>query len=132
MFKLVHVVPVLQEEDDQSAHVRPVYQEVRRKSVTADNVIFPSGFRIRKNPGFAFLANVTVGPFAFENVELNLSLEPEISNLHFEHSTKEKERRRDIERGGGCVCEKKGLRETELRQREGDQRNEKTAKKDMR
>ena len=127
VFKLVHVVPVLQEEDDQSAHVRPVYQEVRCESVTADDVIFATGFRIRKNPGFTFLADVTVGAFSLENVKLNLSFEPEISNFHFGHSNKQRKREKDIkerenERKKVKKKERERERKTSKRERERERR----------
>jgi len=39
VFELVNVVPVLQEEDDEPAHVRAVDQEIRGEGVAADDVI---------------------------------------------------------------------------------------------
>ncbi len=117
MFELVHVVPVLQKEDDQATHVRPVDQKVRGESMTADDVIFTAGFRIRKNPGLALLADVTVRAFAFENVELNLSLESEV--LKFETFNLIKHRKKEVRK------EREREREREIGHRES-QRNEKS------
>ena len=75
MLELVHAVPVLQEEDDQSAHVRPVDQEVWGERVAADDVILAPGFRVREYPGLPLLRDVTVGAFAFQNVQLKLAVE---------------------------------------------------------
>ena len=75
MLELVHAVPVLQEEDDKSAHVCPVDQEVRGERVATDDVILAPGFRVRKDPGLPLLRDVSVGAFAFENVQLKFAVE---------------------------------------------------------
>ena len=75
MLELVHAVPVLQEEDDQSAHVRPVDQEVWGERVAADDVILAPGFRVREYPGLPLLRDVSVGAFAFQNVQLKFAVE---------------------------------------------------------